>query len=291
MNTNKKQTWLPVILTLILIIGMIFGYKLREDMGDFTPDFLKSSEAHLLSDALNLIEKKYVDSLKKDSIEPRALSNFLKELDPYSTFISASSLPNQPTNHGIDSAFLLQPATGYIRIRHFSPTTYPFFMEKIETLNKAGMSQMILDLRDNKEGAIEEAVNIADEYIEADKIIATVKSKNLPDKVYAAQRPGQFEKGKMVVLINEKTAGAAELLAAALQDWKRAFLVGKQSTGKALIQESFALKNGSTLLLSVARFYTPLGRCLEKPVAGGLQPDMTVSDEEAIQQSLEWLKR
>lgn len=294
MNANKKQTWLPVIFTLILILGMVFGYKLRDDMGDFTPGFLKSSSKDLYEDAIRLIEKKYVDTIQKDSLETVAIKSFLQSLDPYSDYtplIANQTAPAKIATDGIDSAVLLKPTIGYIRISEFTEKTYETFMKQIEVLNQSGMQQLILDLSNNKGGIIEEAVEISDEFIESNKIIATVKGKAQPDKSFITKRPGQFEKGKLAVIINEHTASAAELLAAALQDYKRATIIGKNSGGNAFIQESFTLKNGSIIQLSVARFYTSQGRCLQPSDTGRLKPEIIASDVDAIQQSLEWLKR
>jgi carboxyl-terminal processing protease len=169
----------------------------------------------------------------------------------------------------VDAAYMVEKETGYLRINRFSANTYREFMTEMEKLNATGMKKLLLDLRDNGGGILEEAVNIADEFISGDKLIVFTEGKNSPRKDYKAKRPGLFETGKVNILMNENSASASEVLAGALQDHDRATIVGRKSFGKGLVQEQFSLSDGSALRLTTARYYTPLGRCIQKSYENG----------------------
>ena len=142
-------------------------------------------------------------------------------------------------------------------------------MKATESLQKLGMKNMILDLRDNGGGILTEATEMADEFLSDDKLITYTEGKHTPRKEYRCKREGVFEKGKVVVLANENTASASEVLIGALQDWDRATVVGRRTFGKGLVQEQYELSDGSGLRLTVARYYTPLGRSIQKSYEGG----------------------
>jgi carboxyl-terminal processing protease len=167
--------------------------------------------------------------------------------------------------HSMDAAYLLTPTTGYMRIEKFSETTYEEFMEALERLQKQGMRDLVLDLRDNGGGLLEEAIEMADEFLPGDKRIVYTEGAHVKRKDYDCRRNGLFEKGRLVLLMNEGSASASEVLAGALQDWDRATIVGRRSFGKGLVQEQYPLSDGSALRLTVARYYTPLGRSIQKP--------------------------
>ena len=169
----------------------------------------------------------------------------------------------------IDAVYMLDKGTGLIRLNRFSENTYEEFMQSLEKLKKLGMQNLILDLRDNGGGILGEAVDIADEFIEGNEMIVYTEGKNNPKKEYISKRPGLFEKGKLIVLLNESSASASEVLAGALQDLERATIVGRRSFGKGLVQEQFSLIDGSALRLTVARYFTPLGRSIQKPYSNG----------------------
>jgi len=169
----------------------------------------------------------------------------------------------------IDAAYIIAPQTGYIRINKFSETTYPEFMEAIEKLQKKGMQKLILDLRDNGGGLVDQATNIADEFLDEDKMIVYTLGSKAPRTDYRCSKEGVFEKGKLTVLVNESTASASEILSGALQDWDRATIIGRRTFGKGLVQQQFNLSGGSALRLTVARYYTPLGRNIQKPYNKG----------------------
>ena len=173
--------------------------------------------------------------------------------------------------YSLDAAYMISDSTGYVRLNKFAETTYKEFMEATEKLKKQGMQNMILDLRDNGGGILTEATDIADEFLSGDKLITYTEGKNSPKKEYTCKRDGIFETGKVVVLANDGTASASEVLIGALQDWERAVVVGRRTFGKGLVQEQYELSDGSGLRLTVARYYTPLGRSIQKSYSEGTQ--------------------
>ncbi|WP_336513801.1 S41 family peptidase [Pollutibacter soli] len=172
--------------------------------------------------------------------------------------------------YSLDAAYMLNNTTGYIRLNKFAESTYEEFMASLEKLQKEGMKELVLDLRDNGGGIMDEAVEIADEFLPGDKLIVYTEGKHSPRREYKGRRPGLFEEGKLVLLMNEGSASASEVLAGALQDWDRATIVGRRSFGKGLVQEQYGLKDGAALRLTVARYYTPLGRSIQKPYEDGI---------------------
>ncbi|MDP4130443.1 MAG: S41 family peptidase [Bacteroidota bacterium] len=169
----------------------------------------------------------------------------------------------------LDAAYMLNRESGYIRINKFSRTTYQEFLDALQKLLKQGMKKLVLDIRDNGGGIVDEAVNMADEFLGDDELIVYTEGRKSPRKEYHARRPGNFETGKLILLVNEGTASASEILAGALQDWDRASIVGRRTFGKGLVQEPFMLGDGSELRLTIARYYTPLGRSIQKPYDKG----------------------
>jgi carboxyl-terminal processing protease len=169
----------------------------------------------------------------------------------------------------LDAAYMMDATTGYIKLNKFSETTYREFMQSMEELQKHGMQKLILDLRDNGGGFISQAVNIADEFLDGDKMIVYTQGTNIQKQEYHAKKDGVFEKGKLVVLVDELTASASEILAGALQDWDRATIVGRRSFGKGLVQEQYELSDGSAIRLTIARYYTPSGRSIQRPYNQG----------------------
>ena len=169
----------------------------------------------------------------------------------------------------VDAAYMIDASVGYIRLNKFSVTTYKEFMTALTDLNKKGLQKLILDLRDNGGGVLDEAIEIADEFLEGDKLITYTEGKHLPKKEYRCRRQGQFEKGALVVLADENTASASEVLLGALQDWDRATIVGRRTFGKGLVQDQYDLSDGSALRLTVARYYTPIGRSIQRSYKNG----------------------
>jgi carboxyl-terminal processing protease len=169
----------------------------------------------------------------------------------------------------VDASYMIGNGIGYIRLNKFSSQTYREFMESLDALKKAGLQKLILDLRGNGGGILDEAVEIADEFLEGDKLITYTEGKHIDRKEYRCRRNGQFETGPLIVLADEGTASASEVLIGALQDWDRATIVGRRSFGKGLVQEQFDLSDKSALRLTIARYYTPIGRSIQRPYTNG----------------------
>jgi carboxyl-terminal processing protease len=183
--------------------------------------------------------------------------------------ISATVTRDMIPVSSVDAAYMINKETGYIRLNKFSDHTYADFMTLLESLKKAGMQKMILDLRGNGGGFMNEATDIADEFLDDNKLIVYTKGINSPREDYKAKRPGLFETGKLTVLVDELSASASEVLAGALQDWDRATIIGRRTFGKGLVQKQYELSDGSALRLTVARYYTPLGRSIQRPYDKG----------------------
>ncbi len=363
MGSKKMQVWLPVLFSLVMIIGMVIGFQLKEKT--MSPQFFNFSQRSSLQELTTLIKNKYGDKLAIDSINGLAARDLLQHLDPHSVYIPSKELsaineemmgnfegigiefrviddtvnvmnllkdgPSEkaglqigdkllavadtisvsgknvditmirklfrgPVNSlvkvkykrgdqiksvtiarnvisisSIDAAYILAPGIGYIRINKFAERTYEEFMQKLEMLQAKKMQSLVLDLRGNGGGLMKEAVDIADEFLDENKLIVYTEGMNAPKMEYRCKRPGIFETGKLVVLIDETSASASEVLAGALQDWERATIIGRRSFGKGLVQQQFQLSDGSAVRLTVARYYTPLGRNIQKPYDKGIK--------------------
>ena len=169
----------------------------------------------------------------------------------------------------VDAAYMIDSACGYIRLNKFSTQTYREFMLSLEKLKKAGLQKLILDLRGNGGGVLDEAVEIADEFLEVDKLITYTEGLHAAKKEYRCRREGQFEKGALVVLADEGSASASEVLIGALQDWDRAAIIGRRTFGKGLVQEQFDLSDNSAVRLTISRYFTPSGRSIQRSYANG----------------------
>ena len=357
---KKVQVWLPLLFSITMIAGMYFGFKMRDNMPG--KSFFYTEKHRPLQEIMDLIENKYVDEVKIESLADTAIQAILQKLDPHSIFIPAGQL--QAVNEdlagkffgigiefnifddtlnvinvlkdgpgsiaglitgdkflkigdsivtgkkadidefkkllrgergsrvnvtflrgtaqrtvtiirgaiplaSLDAGYMIAKETGYIRLNKFSSTTYHEFMDALLELKKQGLQKLILDLRGNGGGILEEAVDIADEFLDADKLITYTEGKHTAKKEYRCHRDGQFEKGQLVVLADEGTASASEILIGALQDWDRATIIGRRTFGKGLVQEQYELSDKSALRLTVARYYTPIGRSIQRPYTKG----------------------
>lgn len=169
----------------------------------------------------------------------------------------------------VDAALMLNSELGYIKINRFAETTYDEFKKGLKDLIKNGAKGIVVDVRDNSGGYLEKAVQIADDFLESGEVIVYTKNKKgRTDKTKATSK-GLFEKGKVFVLINENSASASEILAGAIQDNDRGVIVGRRSFGKGLVQREMPLGDGSAVRLTVARYYTPSGRSIQKPYENG----------------------
>ncbi len=363
MVSKKLQIWLPLLFSLVMVMGMWIGFKLRE--GTQGPvSFLKNNNnSGDIKEVLDLIKTRYVDVINTDSVKNAAINDLLSELDPHSVFIPAkevaiynedlqgnfegigiefqifddtlnvlnvikdgpsdkagiqvgdkfikvndttkiagsdvaiSDIRNLLRGPGgstvkvtllrdgqiknilikrgviplpsVDVSYMIAQQTGFIRISKFAETTYEEFMFALENLQKEGMQKLILDLRGNGGGYLNEAVDIADEFLNDRKLIVYTQGSKSPRAEYRCKRDGIFEQGKLVVLVDETSASASEILSGALQDWDRATIIGRRTFGKGLVQQQFQLSDGAAVRLTVARYYTPLGRNIQKPYNKG----------------------
>ena len=169
----------------------------------------------------------------------------------------------------LDAAYMIDAVTGYIKLNKFSETTHEEFSAALEDLQKKGLKKLVLDLRGNGGGLLNEAIDIADDFLDNNKMIVYTEGVNIPKREYRARRDGLFETGELVLLVDELTASASEILAGALQDWERATVIGRRTFGKGLVQEQYVLSDGSAIRLTVARYYTPLGRSIQRSYEKG----------------------
>jgi carboxyl-terminal processing protease len=361
MRNKKLQVWLPLLFSLIMVAGMVIGYKLREESG--IKNFFALNNKSPFQEVIDLIKLRYVDNVGTDTLTNDAINSLLHHLDPHSVYIPASDLndvnddlrgnfsgigiefqmfydtvnvlnvlPGGPSERAglqvgdkflkvndsisiagkhlrpgeirrllrgtngstvrltimrgqhvipvnvsrgtiavpsVDAAYMITPVTGFIHINKFAESTYREFMVSLEKLKAQNMQKLILDLRGNGGGLLGVAVNIADEFLDGNKLIVYTQGSHVPKYEYKCKRDGLFEKGELVLLVDEGSASASEVLSGALQDWDRATIVGRRTFGKGLVQEQFELTDGSALRLTVARYYSPLGRNIQKPYTEG----------------------
>src|SRR5687768_115513 len=361
MGNKKLQVWLPLIFSIVLIAGMYFGFRLRENTPS-SKSFFKANRKTSLQEIMDLVRLKYVDSVRLDSLQYDAINEMMGHLDPHSVFIPPSNLeemneditgnfegigvefnifsdtvhilyvlPGGPGDNAglqvgdkiifinneniagvdittdlvkkkirgergtaiqltvirngeakkasvtrgtiplpsIDAAYMLDKTTGYIKLNKFSENSYEEFMRSLENLKAKGMQNLVYDLRSNGGGLMNEAVEMADEFLDDEKLIVYTEGLNTKRREYKCRRPGMFEEGNLVILIDELSASASEVLAGALQDWCRAKIIGRRSFGKGLVQEQYSLSDGSAIRLTVARYFTPLGRSIQRPYDKG----------------------
>ena len=170
--------------------------------------------------------------------------------------------------HSVDVSYMLNSMIGYIKISRFAATTYDEFIAALDKLQKQGMQKLVIDLRGNGGGYLNTAVDIADELLANGKQIVYTEGKARPRKNYMATNRGNFENGELIILIDDGSASASEILAGAIQDNDRGTILGRRSFGKGLVQEQNEFTDGSGLRLTIARYYTPTGRCIQKPYHG-----------------------
>ena len=168
----------------------------------------------------------------------------------------------------VEAYLMLDAVTGYLKINRFSATTHREFVQSVQKLQAAGMKQLVIDLRQNPGGFLEEATAVADELIGGTQTLVVTRSRK-EEVVTKAERPGIFEEGRLALLVDEGSASAAEILAGAVQDCDRGVIIGRRTFGKGLVQEQYELSDGSALRLTVARYYTPSGRSVQRSFAGG----------------------
>lgn len=165
----------------------------------------------------------------------------------------------------VDAAYLIRKGIGYVRISSFGATTAQEFTDATLKLKKQGMKSLILDLQGNGGGYLNAAVDIANQFLETDELIVYTEGLRSPRREFKAEGTGKLRKEKLVVLIDEFSASASEIVSGAVQDWDRGMVVGRRSFGKGLVQRPLDLPDGSMIRLTTARYYTPAGRCIQKP--------------------------
>ena len=361
MGNKKLQVWLPLLFSLVLIAGMYFGFKLRDNTPS-SKGFLRADRKTSMQEVLDLVRLRYVDSVRLDSLQDDAIQEMMLHLDPHSVFIPARDLsdvnedirgnfegigvefnifadtvhvlhvlPEGPSDKAglqvgdriiavngeniagknlsnsnvrdrirgaggsevkltiergterkevsvkrgtiplpsLDAAYKIDANTGYFRLNKFSERSYEELARVMDQYKEAGMNKMILDLRGNGGGLLKQAVEIADEFLDDPRLVVYTEGLNAKREEFKTRRPGMFEDGKLVILVDELSASASEVLAGALQDWDRAAIVGRRTFGKGLVQEQFELSDGSAIRLTVARYYTPAGRSIQRPYEKG----------------------
>lgn len=365
---KRLNIWLPLLLSFILVIGMLLGFKLQNDNGHTQS---LNGQPGSVEELLRLIESKYVDETNREELVETAINNILKELDPHSNYIPAARLQSvneeldgkfegvgiqftilndtifvvTPISGGpadqlgvlagdkivmiedsvvagiaitndavidrlkgekgskvtigiqrgkstkvikytitrdviplysVDAAYMLNNETGYIKINRFSGTTYQEFMEALEEMVGDGLQNIVIDLRGNPGGYLTAATTILDQLFEERKLLVYTEGRTYARKSYKSTGRQLFPLKKIAVLIDEGSASASEILAGAVQDHDRGAIIGRRSFGKGLVQEQYELSDGSALRLTVARYYTPSGRSIQKPY-----DDMDAYGEEA----------
>lgn len=173
----------------------------------------------------------------------------------------------------INAAYMLDKNTGYIRIKSFGDNTYPELLIALAQLEQDGFKNLVIDLRDNTGGYLQSAIQIANEFLPAKRLIVYTQGRRSPRQDYKSDGHGSYKDIPLVILINESSASAAEILAGAMQDNDRATIIGRRSFGKGLVQQQMGFNDGSMIRLTVARYYTPSGRCIQKPYVPGADSD------------------
>ena len=365
-NSPKSgfKVWIPLLFSLMLILGMVFGYDLHDTLRNRMDFQIAQQHNDRLEEIMSLIRNKYVDTLDNDRLFKDAVNGILKHLDPHTSYIPpedlqginesldggffgigiefaqirdtirvVSVIPGGPSDkaglnvgdmliavnnktiagqhfptdsivhllrgkqkstalvlvqtpltnstksvrimrdevpiYSIDVSMMLDSITGYIRINRFSATTYHEFHDALSKLKEKGIQQLIIDLRDNPGGYLDAVTVVADELLNDNKLIAYTKGLHAARNEYRASKTGLFEQGPLALLVNESSASAAEILAGAVQDWDRGVILGRRTFGKGLVQEQYDLSGGAALRLTIAKYFTPSGRCIQRSFANG----------------------
>jgi len=171
----------------------------------------------------------------------------------------------------LDASFMLDNSTGYIKLNKFAATTTEEFLTAIRELKQQNLKNLVLDLRGNTGGYLKTAIEISDQFLNDDDLVVYTEGLNEPKREYRASKKGSFKTGNLIVLVDENSASASEIVSGAIQDWDRGVLIGRRSFGKGLVQKPFFLTDGSMIRLTTAHYYTPSGRCIQKPYDNGVK--------------------
>lgn len=364
--SNRFKIFFPLIAAVLIAIGIYIGSRLN--FSNTPVRFLQPAEglSDKLNSVLNFIEEEYVDTVDKDQLVEKTISDLLQNLDPHSVYITAKELqelreplegnfegigiefniikdtirvisaiaggPSEALGiqagdkivgiegknvagiriknkdvmgklrgkggtqvsisimrgnskklidytitrgkipiYSVDVGYMLDKKTGYIKISRFAETTHDEFLEKASSLRSKGMENLILDLRGNGGGLLSAAVRICDEFLEKGKTIVFTEGKSHPRETFTATNKGILTETKVVVLIDEASASASEIVAGAIQDNDRGTVIGRRSFGKGLVQRETMFPDSSAIRLTVARYCTPTGRCIQKPYGKNIE--------------------
>ncbi|MEI6697233.1 MAG: S41 family peptidase [Bacteroidota bacterium] len=368
-NSTPKHKYLPIIFSIVLIVGILLGMLLAGTLKNRNLFSSKRQTYDKVNDVINFALQDYVDTISIEKLQEKAISGMLQSLDPHSAYISSEEFNevNDPLmgnfegigvqfriqsdtimvintvsggpsekigiragdrivkvdgknvagigikdtdvlkklkgkkgttvkvsifrrdvahlidfnivrdvipTYSIDISYMVDSKIGYIKLSKFSKTTSQEFLQALQKLNNQGMQQLILDLRGNGGGFLQSAIDVADEFLTDGKLIVYTEGKNRPKQFAYATKKGVSEKAALVVLIDEWSASASEIIAGAIQDNDRGTIIGRRSFGKGLVQEQFDLSDGSAVRLTVARYHTPTGRCIQKSYKNGIEDYM-----------------
>src|SRR5690554_6462297 len=173
--------------------------------------------------------------------------------------------------YSLDASYMLDDETGFIKLNKFSATTTNEFTEAINELKSQNMRNLILDLRGNGGGYLKTAIDISDQFLDNNKLIVYTDGHNDPKREYKATSGGIFKEGNLVILVDESSASASEIVSGAVQDWDRGLIIGRRAFGQGLVQKPYFLTDGSMVRLTTAHYYTPSGRGIQKPYKGGVE--------------------
>ncbi|MEI7501158.1 MAG: S41 family peptidase [Bacteroidota bacterium] len=172
--------------------------------------------------------------------------------------------------NSIDAAYMIKPGIGYINLNKFAQTSMQEFNDAMTLLKSQGMKSLILDLRNNSGGYMGTSIELSDEFLGPGKLIVYTEGRQAQREDFYSSARGRFELGKLVIMINENSASASEIVSGAIQDWDRGIIVGRRSFGKGLVQRPFQLPDSSQIRLTTARYYNPSGKCIQKPYSEGI---------------------
>ena len=171
--------------------------------------------------------------------------------------------------YSVDASYMVNENTGYIKLNNFSSTSINEIKTAVFKLKSKGMANLVLDLQNNGGGYLKTAVDLSDEILPGYRKIVSTKGRKFPEKIYAGNNTGLLEKGKVIVLVNESSASASEIVSGAIQDWDRGLIVGRRTFGKGLVQKPIQLPDGTQVRITTSKYYTPSGRCIQKPYNKG----------------------